>query len=485
MRNHDLDLSLSPARRRLLDRIKNSPELALSAILTEMNGRQHIATVIDFSSRGFRLKVAGLKPELTAQNIEIRFGKRIVGHVIFPRLLWSIPDQGICAFSFETDKAPSARTKRSTSRISIEQEGPLSLQLVSEDPLFASQEIFFRLREIDSKGLAVTTSLRNKHLLPGSVLEKCRFLYPGFHQFDFKVVIRHVQMEDNKMKLGLELLQPTSEVIDACSQLGILYQAKAKSMAFKDQVDVLERAGLSRKKIAKSAVVEVISTEESYDQILDLRWKAYKAAGKLKVTASREEMKDAFDQQSTILGLRIAGKIVATVRVVRARTPDERFPFEDYVQKDPPFTTDQRLASCELSRMAVDPDVHGTDLPSGLVKRMLEFGLRGGCSRGYCIATTSLQKIYERIGWKVVSAPFPHPVLHNETMRLMEINPQKMALGSGIPALVWDSLYKEASLFLHSSGLVKKIPVKGLKDFQAAAERNLLSLKKKLSKPRK
>ena len=471
----------SELNRRRLERVRNTPELAISAILRDDYMNQMPAEVVDFTSIGMRLRLREVVDIPSHLNrVQILLGKETLGNIkSFDLISWNA-EKSELAISFPTME--TTPTPRRSHRLKLRHDGLFRVQLVADDPAFAAQKIYFSILDVHSSGLSVQTSLRNKYLFPDSPLEACRILFPDCDNVQFQARVRNIRPMGESLRIGLEIVNPSSELKECLGQIGLLVHDYPATDSVKEMVEKIEAAGFSRKKISKAFSVGVVSNAEDYQRVLDLRWRAYLSAGKMKAGTSPIDMSDHFDARSTIIVLRLRDRVVATVRVVRCYGEEDRFPFEDYVSL--PLSNRERLEGCELSRMAVDPGVKGTDLPSGLVQRMLEFALRGGARMGYCVATESLQTVYKRIGWKVASGKFPHPVLENEMMSLMRVNPHDLAAAEGIPALVWEAVYADVSHFLFDRGFTDKIPSPAMTKLRKLYEKNIMKVAKLLTKPK-
>ncbi len=461
--------------RRKLDRVRNTPEIAVSAIFSDDFSNQFVAEVIDFSSIGLKARLPQMMETPNhLRSLKVLLGSEIIGQISeFDLISWN-QERFELAISFP--RIPTQKKVRKADRLKLKHDGVFRVQMIAADPAFAAQQLYFSVLDVQAEGLSVRTSLRNKYLFPQATLKDCKILFPHCDEFTFGCMLRYVRPEGDGLIIGLQIIDPSSELLECIAQIALLLHDCAPSLTMKDLVQRVEAAGFSRKKISRAFTVGVVSTAEEYQKVLDLRWRAYLAAGKMRDGTSPINMADPYDVRSTIIILKLRDRIVATVRVVRCRVESDQFPFEEYVQLRRPLSTQERLESVEVSRMAVDPAVKGTDLPSGLVQRMLEFALRGGCRIGYCLATTALQPIYKRIGWETIHDSIPHPVLESETMALMRVDPHKLAAGTGIPALVWESVYADVSHFLFDKGFIEKIPSRAMIKLKTTYEKNLLKL---------
>ncbi len=461
--------------RRLLDRVKNSRELSLKVQLIQSTSLSLSAELLDFTATSARLSILSeLDGVPVPHRLIVMLGKAKLGEIEgLDVVRWDPKDKElVVAF----DQGKVRKGARKTPRIRIRSDGVWKLQMTAKDPMFPTEFLYFSILDAHSSGMRLETSLRNKHLLQGALLKGCTILFPRAETLRFTCQVRNIHHKNGRLHLGVEFSKPNQELLDCLGQIGLLLHEVPPDNRIKDIVEELESAGFSRKRISRAFRLDIISTPVDYQKILELRLKAYEAVGKLKPGTTHLHMADEFDQRATIIGLRLNGEIVATVRLIRAHAPQDIFPFEEYGlnYKIPPKV---RLVSCEISRMAVDPEVKGTDLPASLVKFLFDLSLRAQFHYLYCLSTTVLQPVYRRFGFKNVSDFVDHPVLEHSKMGLMIAYPQQLIKGRGVSALVWDHMYKDVITELDAMGMLPHRPNRRWLQLKKRFEQNLLKLR--------
>ena len=193
---------------------------------------------------------------------------------------------------------------------------------------------------------------------------------------------------------------------------------------------------------------QTIKTRQEFDEVIDLRTKAYLEAGKLE---DGSPMTDAFDEKAIILVGKLFGKIVASLRIMPHR-PGEAWEHDRFLTWTPELPP--KPESVEITRVCTDPAFKRTNVLLGLFQRTALLVLV--CGRRYLIgcATQGLMPLYQRIGCIPSSVRFSHADLGNQQHTLFYADVQESLLGKTMNPVTWSLLWNDTSLLSCDSGLL-------------------------------
>ena len=144
----------------------------------------------------------------------------------------------------------------------------------------------------------------------------------------------------------------------------------------------------------------LVSGDSEYQEILKLRWRAYRNEGKILEDTDVQGMKDDYDPRSLIYAVQIGKTVVATFRLVFAKR-NEDLPFEKYFEyeKIERFKNCPRSQVIEISRLAIDPIFQGSDILVTIIRNLVvELTIKVKVKYSACLATRDLAKYYTEIG---------------------------------------------------------------------------------------
>src|SRR5262249_40543001 len=93
---------------------------------------------------------------------------------------------------------------------------------------------------------------------------------------------------------------------------------------------ILSAAGLRIRAISKTCTIKLDEAHQELEQILEVRFIAYKAAAKTPPSATSDLMEDEYDASSIIYCAKYGPDVIATMRVNLSTSDGQTFPFEQY-----------------------------------------------------------------------------------------------------------------------------------------------------------
>jgi hypothetical protein len=93
--------------------------------------------------------------------------------------------------------------------------------------------------------------------------------------------------------------------------------------------ELLRAAGLTTRSLSKPCTIKVVETCQELEQILDVRFAAYKAAAKTPPGATSAMMEDEYDTSSILYCAKYGPDVIATMRANVSKNAGQQFPFEN------------------------------------------------------------------------------------------------------------------------------------------------------------
>jgi hypothetical protein len=304
-------LSLGVQEKRSINRIKVGPSIEFSAVIG-INGQNLPCEIADFHFDGIKILLpAHFETPLPIKlnYFELKYGKRTLTRIEDPKVLRYVENSHLI-LTFDT--SGDNRGIRIKNRLHVKPSfRPI---LMVKDPVKIGGLVSFNLLNFNSHGMLLETSLSNKHLIAGLDLKDVTVVLPGIAILNINIKIKHVRKNETNIRLGVSLIDTTPENIQSLAQFAIFGtmpstdgRIDSKYKEVKENVGTLKRLGTSVR-------IETLSTPQDYLAVLQIRFEAYKAANKIDVDATVEDMVDEFDERSIILIAKIDGAIVATLR---------------------------------------------------------------------------------------------------------------------------------------------------------------------------
>jgi predicted GNAT family N-acyltransferase len=475
-----LEISPIPQTKRAIERLIVPEELGLSAVVCLEGGEEVKAKVLDLAPNGIAIFLEPLEfskfEKAKILNVQILLGSAKLGYFANPAVVNKSKATGKIAFSVsELARRIGNSSRRARDRTAINDR--FRPTILAKDPLYTGELLHFDVVNINVEGVGVKTSLRNRHLINGLKIRDATLTLPGIGVVQLNLVIKFAYVEEEFLNLGMKI-ENRNEVQDELIGQFLIFGSKHQKLPPAETLESLKRSGFSEKRISKGLKFEIVSSPNDYENLLQLRFLAYRAAGKTPPEATHSNMADEFDSRAVIIVAKANGTIFGTIRLVRCRNENDRFPFEAYFDTTTIFSEKERFNSCEISRLAVHPDAKGTDIAANLVKRALNLTYRSNLEKIFVAASAELQKIYSTFGMLPITTSIPHPNLAGSTMCVLAVKPSETLVGKGISAHVWDYMVKDSALHLQELGIVNKLPNRFLHSLKLKIEEKVMKRKK-------
>ena len=449
---------LSPERQasgaREIERLPAAAALGFNVDLKVKNFGHFQASIIDFNAESLAVDVTALselrKLESQIESITITHGTREIRSIEKPNVKIRKDDSQwklIVLLNPSERKTAERRHKRIKTRESFK---PF---LWASDPFHLSRIVNFQVENFNVDGLQVKTSLCNKHIIVGSMMENCQLLLPGIGVLTVNLVICNAFPQDKHLVFGCLFQFINKQALEMLAQYAIIGGDNLPPH-LRQRKELLKAAGLTTRSLSKPCTIKVVETCQELEQILDVRFGSYKAAAKTPPGATREIMEDEYDASSIIYCAKYGPDVIATMRANISTSDGQKFPFEKYFGSCESLGI-SRHNSCEISRLAILPEFQGSDLFIGFVKVTIQMLVKLCLDTMFCIATNKLAPMYQRIGAERMSGPVQRPVLIDEPLNLYRIKTSSFLTGSNIALEVWKKISEEAISHLIYHGFLR------------------------------
>lgn len=315
------------------------------------------------------------------------------------------------------------------------------------NPIRYNDYIFFRIVDVSSAGLKIVTSLRNKFVSVGQVLEATLSI-PMVGSCALSLKINRCTTEDVGGKpylvLGASFTKRDEVVINTISEYLLTFAQDCT-------VRSLREAGFNLQKSSEKFDFGYVKSQKDYDEVLDLRLEAYGASGKLPSSITRDYMRDEYDTRARILVVKVQGKIVGSARAMFHEKADKTS-HERYLSFPKNFPKNEECL--EVSRVCVLPDFQGIGLASELAKHLALLTIKSGRKYCYLSAAGDLINFWKQLGYQSTGTSYDHEDFGNLRHELL-LNPiEDSILGKNIKAKNWHASYSALYDYCISLGFV-------------------------------
>jgi hypothetical protein len=217
--------------------------------------------------------------------------------------------------------------------------------------------------------------------------------------------------------------------------------------------------GFKVKSVSNGFKFRFVKTRTEYEDVLKLRFDAYREAGKVGDDKTFHDMAAPLDYLSRIIAVYHGDRIVGSVAISFPSDDNlildtERAFKNGYPKKIPPKTQ-----IIEISRLCTQMEYRKTDL----LNRIFEYTYKSlNCGdRDYIITSTDakLWPLYKKLGFKKTGMKYAHPYLsgieHDVILGTRKTPDQAM----GISPLAWNYLWRDMNEFLEEKGHLKLSPL--------------------------
>jgi predicted GNAT family N-acyltransferase len=312
---------------------------------------------------------------------------------------------------------------------------------VASNPAKFNDFIYFRVHDVSNNGFRILTSMRNKFVMPGVMLD-CIISFPMVSQISTTVQVMNLgivsEYDKDYLAIGVQINEMTPHQSNVIAQ----YLAQFGDV---DSFSGMKAEGFSPTWLNKAFRYSFVNSATEYEAVLQLRHAAYLAEGKISSEASVAEMSDIYDARSRIVICRKGDTLVGTARVSFHEYSDT-FEHEEFVRW--PTNLPRRDESVEITRLCTHPEFQGAGVIFSLVRFSVITAVQGRRNWVVSSATSDLVPLYESVGLKSVDITFSHPFLNHLKHHMLVGNIEDAMLGRTSGPIAWNLVWKDAFAFM-------------------------------------
>ncbi len=307
--------------------------------------------------------------------------------------------------------------------------------------------IRLKLRDVSADGMQLSTSLRNKYLIPGMNLV-LTVVFPLGPIVQVKASIARTSVQrigaEDRLVLGVIFTEISETAKKAFGQYLVQFST-AESIA------ELSSVGFNPESVGHSTSIYYLKTEEDYLAALSLRYLANEKANQLGNIEKPADTGDMLDTKARIMVAKRNGEVIGTGRF-RFPLLDEPLELEQFISWPHDFPRRDQLV--EVSRLATDPRFQHSDLLVSMLKYAASTVLSD--ERPWAMATVMGKYLpfYKKIGFEATNLQFDNPKWDG-TQHVVLMDGLKAILGKNVKPLYWNFIWSEVADFWVETGMVE------------------------------
>jgi len=338
--------------------------------------------------------------------------------------------------------------------------------VTARDPLNANRMLYGKVLNLSSNGMLLLSSLTNRHLLPGLILENASLSFPGSKPVTLDLRIANLRHDDtlDGMQIGIAFQNCPKPAREAIARYLSLLSPTKKSPT---RLAKLAENGLLSKQLREGLSFRPVATDAEYEEVLKLRFLAYASHGKVAEGATWQQQGEGRDKEGLLIGSFLNGQLVACMEIRFGAGPLPLKTLSLIGRSDVPGVELKNVV--EVNRLAIHPSVQGSDIVIGLFQLVHAILVNRGGLDILIMATDKLTSLYEGIGAKSYGIRIPHPFLHGESLNLLVLRKDVYLKAKGLNALTWIHIYRQTHKEYEKVGLVKGLKLGPVRLLEAAA----------------
>lgn len=444
-------------------------------------GAEYVAEVVNYHFKGACLRTDSI-PDHDREGVkngefklDFYLGQTCLQSDIPYRVSWRDERESL-TFGVEFQNKLASNVERSVRFIT---NANIPIQVSCKDPLDPHRNIFFQVVDVSESGMLLSTSLSNKHLMPGMKLTNAQLQIPSQPTLALEIGIENARPGSNASTffLGVTIRDKKREYAEAIRTYLPLAVPHLKDA---DQyLQKLAESPFQSKKLKNSVTYRIVQTQEQYEQVLKLRFSGYGKHDKIKSGTTWQEQGEGLESEGMILGAYLGSQLVCSMEL---RFGSDKLPLR--VEKmlgtrDLPGVDLNRVV--ELNKLVIHPNVQGSDLVLGMLQRAHTIVVNRGQLDVLGVATDHLKGLYEGVGAASLGVRFPHPFLENEHLNLMLVRREVYHDGLRFNPHAWTVVYKTVHEHFVALGMAKERTLT-FKERLVATATKFIMQRKKLSK---
>ena len=310
----------------------------------------------------------------------------------------------------------------------------------SSDPLDANRHLYCKVIDISRSGMLLSTSLTNKHLFPGMILDNAQLVVPGEYPCTLSLTIQNTREapRDGCFHLGVTVSASGPDYERLVS--GYMSTMSPSFLQEYQGVSTSQARKMRGRRLKQGLTFRVVSSAAGYREILALRYHGYGAKGKLRQSATVDSQGEGMAQEGMLIGAYLAGKLIASMEL-RFGDVHQSFRTFEVIPREQ-LTSVNLATTVEVNRLVIHPSCQGTDVVLGMIQKAHAIVMAHGGKDILFLATTTLVPLYRKVGCIELGACVPHPHLPGEYLNAMMLTRDAFLKGHFLQPATWEQLYR-------------------------------------------
>ncbi len=439
--------------RRFENRILPNQQYHPVKITLEVGGQSFATDIVDYHYYGACLKVKN--PDFASSKvipgqlkINIYLGSKKIKEGMAAEIIWDELDQNQ-TIGIKFGSALSILMQRKQ-RYPTNQKLKPTLRMT--DPMNPTRQVFASVENFSENGMLISTSLSNRHILPGYRFDKCVLQTPTGTSVKLTLDVSSTRRgkSSGTFELGCAVIGDRVGYKKIVGDYVVALSENLRDEVLKD----LKLNEFIPKGIRSNIICRIITTQAEYENVLRLRFEGYKKHDKVKDGATWLDMGEGLNREGIVIAAFLGGKIIGSCEV--------------RIHGAIPFRTEDKLGSnwleqahlskpMELNKLVVHTEFQGTDAIISVLQMAQIVGLRRDCCDVLIQATKKLQPFYKKMGFRPLEGEIIHATGKPElALAPMLLEYKTHATGKGMNPLFWKIIYAEIGQHEIQLGLISK-----------------------------
>ncbi len=379
-------------------------------------------------------------------DLTYQFGKNGKEIPIQSRVVWvsdkSEKDKFCCGFEFYS------QIENFESEVFIDSHPDFKPNITSNDPLDLYRKLLFTIEGISPQYLRLKSSLSNKHLLNGMIFTSCTLNILDYRssKLDFKIVSTSYEA-NGQFSLIIKLISPSDSITKELRKYAYSFGKVTKHNTIREVLGF-------EKGVRNLINYKIVSSEQEYQKVLELRFDAYKHKNKLGSKTTLSEFGTSYKHEGTIIYGTLNNEVICSFELISQRSNVD-FWFRRCLKLETiPGVPENELL--EVNKFSISPLYHRTDVLLSLFQQVHFFSLLDECSTGVLSCTDSLKSTYIKIGAVDSKIRRKHPSIENEFLNIMLIPKDVYLKSENLSAFAWAFLYEKQNELAINLGFIEK-----------------------------
>jgi predicted GNAT family N-acyltransferase len=322
---------------------------------------------------------------------------------------------------------------------------------VASNPARFNDFVYFKIRDISFGGFKLTTSLRNKFIVPGITFD-CIVNFPMVSQVNMRLTVKNIRVEfeggNEVLSLGMSYDVENQQLVQTVGQY-LMQFGTVQSLK------EMQEAGFSIYRVSDAVSYSYVRSKEEFDEVMKLRFEAYNSVGKVVSGKTAVDMTDHFDAKSRIVIGRHKSEVICSARMIFHQVGES---LEQEVFVKWPNHLPRPDEVVEIMRACTKPDFRGSDLLVGMFKQMAITVAQAKKNWIVICATDEMVSFYEKIGFKKVGLSYEHTGLNNLVHHVMIANFLDGIAGRTVGPIYWNLVWADSVEYLSQFEMVQVDP---------------------------